>query len=58
MTLQQHIHEYTNLYKPVRDFEQEGYARELPRFGKAVFIHGLRVRDRDGCEITSSNQIG
>lgn len=57
MTLQELIHEYTNLYKPIRDFELEGYARELPRYGKAVFIRGLRVRDLDGREITAVEQI-
>ena len=57
MTLQQLIHEYINLHKPVRDFELEGYARELSRFGKAVFVHGLMVRDQEGREITSVEQI-
>ena len=57
MTLQHLIHEYINLHKPVRDFELEGYARELSQYGKAVFVHGLRVRERDGREITSVEQI-
>ena len=57
MTLQHLIHEYINLHKPVRDFELEGYARELSQYGKAVFVHGLRVRDQEGREITSVEQI-
>ena len=45
MTLQHLIHEYTELRKPIRDFELKGYASELPRYGKAVYVCGLRVRD-------------
>lgn len=45
VTLQHLIQEYTELHKPVRDFELEGYAKEQSRYGKAVYISGLRVRD-------------
>ena len=36
MTLQHLIQEYTELHKPVRDFELEEYAKEQLRYGKAV----------------------
>ena len=45
VTLQHLIQEYTELHKPVRDFELKGYANELSRYGKAVYVLGLRVRD-------------
>lgn len=45
VTLQHLIQEYTNLHKPIRDFELEGYAKEQSRYGNAVYIRGLRVRD-------------
>ena len=48
VTLQHLIQEYTELHKPVRDFELEGYANELSKYGKAVYFLGLRVRDLDG----------
>ena len=55
--LQHLIHEYTELQKPVRDFELKGYAKELSRYGKAVYVRGLRVRDLDGRKITSVEQM-
>ena len=57
VTLQHLIQEYTELHKPVRDFELEGYAKELSRYGKAVYVRGLRVRDLDGRKITSVEQM-
>lgn len=57
MTLQHRIKEYTNLHKPIRDFELEGYAKEQSRYGKAVYICGLRVRDLYGRKITSVEQM-
>ena len=45
ITLKQLIQEYTNLHKPVRDFELEGYAKEQSRYGKAVYVRGVRGRD-------------
>lgn len=56
-TLQQLIKEYIELHKPVRDFELEGYAKEQSRYGKAVYVCGLRVRDLDGRKITSVEQM-
>lgn len=57
VTLQHLIQEYTELHKPVRDFELEGYAKELSRYGMAVYVCGLRVRDLDGRKITSVEQM-
>ena len=57
MTLQHLIHEYTELRKPIRNFELEGYAKEQSRYGKAVYVRGLRVRDLDGRVITSVEQM-
>ena len=57
VTLQHLIQEYTNLHKPIRDFELKGYASELSRYGKAVYVRGLRVRDLDGRKITSVEQM-
>lgn len=57
VTLQHLIQEYTELRKPVRDFELEGYAKELSRYGKAVYVRGLRVRELDGRKITSVEQM-
>lgn len=57
MTLQHLIHEYIELRKPVRDFELDRYAKEQSRHGKAIFIHGLRVRDLDGRKITTVEQM-
>lgn len=57
MTLQHLIQEYTELRKPIRDFELEGYAKEQSRYGKAVYVRGLRVRDLYGCKITSVEQM-
>lgn len=57
VTLQHLIHEYTELRKPIRNFELEGYAKELSRYGKAVYVRGLRVRDLDGRVITSVEQM-
>lgn len=57
VTLQHLIQEYTNLHKPIRDFELEGYAKEQSRYGKAVYIRGLRVRDLHGRKITSVEQM-
>ena len=57
MTFQQLIKEYTNLHKPVRVFELEEYAKEQSRYGKLVFVRGLRVRDLDGRKITSVEQM-
>lgn len=56
-TLQQLIKEYIELHKPVRDFELEGYAKEQSRYGKAVYVCGLRVRDLFGRKITSVEQM-
>lgn len=57
MTLQQPIEEYREIHKPVRDFELKGYAKEQSRYGKAVYVRGLRVRDLDGRKITSVEQM-
>ena len=57
VTLQHLIQEYTELRKPVGDFELNGYVKELSRYGKAVYVRGLRVRDLDGCKITSVEQM-
>lgn len=57
MTLQHLIHEYTELRKPIRDFELKGYAKELSKYGMAVYVCGLRVRDLDGRKITSVEQM-
>ena len=57
MTFQQLIKEYTDLHKPIRNFELEGYTKEQSRYGKAVFVRGLRVRDLDGRKITSVEQM-
>lgn len=57
VTLQHLIHEYTELRKPVRDFELEGYAKELSKYGMAVYVCGLRVRDLFGRKITSVEQM-
>lgn len=57
VTLQHLIQEYTELRKPVRDFELNGYAKELSRYGKTVYVRGLRVRDLDGRVITSVEQM-
>lgn len=57
MTLQHLIQVYTELRKPVRDFELDGYAKELSRYGKAVYVRGLRVRNLDGRKITSVEQM-
>ena len=57
VTLQHLIQEYTELRKPIRDFELEEYAKEQSRYGKAVYVRGLRVRDLDGRKITSVEQM-
>lgn len=57
MIRQQLIQEYTDLHKPVRDFELDGYTRELSRYGNAVFIRGLRVRELNGRVIISVEQM-
>lgn len=57
VTLQHLIHKYTELRKPVRDFELEGYAKEQSRYGKIVYVRGLRVRDLHGRKITSVEQM-
>ena len=57
VTLQHLIREYTELRKPVRDFELEGYAKEQSRYGKIVYVRGLRVRDLHGRKITSVEQM-
>lgn len=57
VTLQHLIHEYTELQKPVRDFELKGYAKELSKYGMAVYVCGLRVRDLFGRKITSVEQM-
>ena len=57
VTLQHLIQEYTELRKPVRDFELNGYAKELSRYGKTVYVRGLRVRDLYGRKITSVEQM-
>lgn len=56
-TLQQLIKEYTELRKPVRNFELEGYAKEVSKYGMAVYVCGLRVRDLFGRKITSVEQM-
>ena len=57
VTLQQLIKEYMELHKPIRNFELEEYTKEQSRYGKAVYVRGLRVRDLDGCKITSVEQM-
>lgn len=57
MIQQSLIQEYIDLHKPIHDFELDGYARELSRYGNAVFVRGLRVRDLSGREITSVDQM-
>lgn len=57
MIRQQLIQEYTNLHKPIHDFELDGYTKGLSRYGNAVFVRGLRVRDLNGREITSVEQM-
>lgn len=57
MIRQQLIQEYTDLHKPIHDFELDGYARELSRYGNAVFVRGLRTRDLYGRKITSVEQM-
>ena len=57
MTLQHLIQVYTELRKPVRDFELDGYANELPKYRMVVYVCGLRVRDLDGRKITSVEQM-
>ena len=57
VTLQHLIQEYTELHKPFRDFEMKGYANEQSRYGMAVFVRGLRVRDLYGRKITSVEQM-
>lgn len=57
MIRQQLIQEYTDLHKPIHDFELDGYARELARYGNAVFVRGLRIRDFAGRELTSVEQM-
>lgn len=56
MIRQQFIREYTDLHKSIHDFELDGYARDLSRYGNAVFVRGLRTRDLDGRKITSVKQ--
>ena len=53
MTLQRLIQEYTELHKPVRDFELGGYSKELSKYGDVVYVRGLRARDLNGRKITS-----
>lgn len=57
MTLQHLIQEYTELHKPVRDYELKGYASELSKYGMAVYVRGLRVRNLHGRKITSVEQM-
>ena len=57
VTLQHLIQEYTELRKPIRNFELKGYSKELSRYGKAVYVRGLRVRNLDGRKITSVEQM-
>ena len=57
VTLQYLIQEYTVLHKLVRDFELEGYTKEQSRYGMAVYVCGLRVRDLDERKITSVEQM-
>lgn len=57
MIRQQLIQEYIVLHKPIHDFELDGNANELSRYGNAVFVRGLRVRDLSGREITSVDQM-
>lgn len=57
VTLQHLIQEYTELRKPVRNFELEGYAKEVSKYGMAVYVCGLRVRDLFGRKITSVEQM-
>lgn len=51
------IAEFDKLHKPIHDFELDGYARELSRYGNAVFVRGLRTRDLYGRKITSVEQM-
>ena len=57
MIRQQLLREYTNLHKPIHDFELDSYARELSRYGNAAFVRGLRVRDLNGRVITTVEQM-
>lgn len=57
MILQQLIQEYTVLHKPIHDFELDDYAKELSRYGNAVFVRGLRTRDQYGRKITLVDQM-
>ena len=57
VTLQQLIKEYMELHKPIRNFELEEYTKEQSRYGKAVYVRGLRVRDLDGRKIISVEQM-
>lgn len=57
MIHQQLIQEYIDLHKPIHDFELDGYAQELPRYGNAVFVRGLRTRDLYGRVISSVEQM-
>ena len=57
MIRQQILREYTNLHKPIHDFELDGYAREFSRYGNAAFVRGLRVRDLNGRVITTVEQM-
>lgn len=57
MIRQQLIKEYIVLHKPIHDFELDGYAQELSRYGNGVFVRGLRTRDQDGRKITSDAQM-
>ena len=57
VTLQHLIQEYTELHKLVRDFELKGYAKKQSRYGEAVYVRGLRVRDLYGRKITSVEQM-
>lgn len=51
------IQKYNILHKPIHDFEMDGYARELSRYGNTVFVRGLRTRDLYGRVITSVDQM-
>lgn len=57
MIRQQLLREYTNLHKPIHDFELDGYAREVSRYGNAAFVRGLRVRELNGRVITTVEQM-
>lgn len=55
--IQKMVQEYTDLHKPIHDVELDGYAKELTRYGNAVFVRGFRTRDKDGRVITSIEQM-